>query len=169
MENIEGNSNEQKEQQLRSQLRGECEQLLIKYGKTEISSVIASSFQKIGKFLGLRQTPPEVDLRTFKTKLKIKGEAEEILISSNTKSPITSEFIKIKGEKHINELYLSKDNNAFILENWGLGESIYEKREEVELNGNTEKITTNPRQASLEEVLPYKTIVDTILQNHPIK
>lgn len=168
MENIEENPNEQKEQQSRSQLRGECEQLLIKYGKTEISSVITSSFQKIGRFLRLRQTSPEVGLRTFKTNLKIEEENEEILISSSAKNPTSSEFIKIKGGRYLNELYLSK-NNAFILENWGLGESIYEKREEIELNGNSEKITTNPRQASLEEISPYKIIVDAILQNHPIK
>lgn len=172
MENLEDSHGSLKERtHLINQLRDNCEQLLIKYGKVEKVSKITTSLQKFGKVLGLRHVPPETSSKKFEAGLEIGGKNEKITVSSTLEDPTTSEFIKILGEKHMNELFLSKAN-ALILENWGGGENVYSEEHLVEPTdsgrGGTEREYPNPRQATMEEIGPYKLIVDAILRNHPI-
>lgn len=172
MENIETGSGSLKEHmQLTNQLRDNCEQLLTKYGKVEKVSKFTTSFQRLGKVLGLRHIPPEASSKKFEVDLEIGGEKEEIIISSTSEDPTASEFIIIMGEKHMNELYLGR-GGGLILENWGMGESVYNEEKILESpsfgRGGTGREYTNPRQASIEEIRPYKLIVDAVLRNYPI-
>ncbi len=171
MENVEASSSSPKERtQLINQLRSNCEQLLIKYGRVEKVSKFTTSFQRLGRVLGLRQVPPETDSRKLEAELEIGGEKEKITISSTSEDPTISEFIRIRGEKHMDELFLSKAG-AFILENWGMGESVYHEEHIIESptfgESGTEREYPNPRQATMEEVGPYKSIVEAVLRNHP--
>lgn len=173
MENIDASSDDSKERrQLVSQLRDSCEQLLDRYGKVKKVGKATTSFQRLGKFLGLRHTPPVTSSKQFGVGLVINGKKEDISISSDSEDPATSEFIKVVGEKHMNELFLRKAD-ALMLENWGMGESVH--NEETIILGTPsfgengiETEYKNPRQATIEELAPYKTIIDVILQDHPI-
>lgn len=175
MENAEASSTSLKERmQLINQLRRNCEQLLIRYGKVERVGALATSFQRLGKALGLRRAPPETSSRKFEAELEIEGKPEKITISSTSEDPAASKYIQVMGERHMNELFLSKDD-ALILENWGMGEDVDRKELTIESSSSGEHGTEeqereypNPRQATIEEIRPCESIVDAILRDYPI-
>ena len=147
-----------------SQLRDDCERLVDKYGKVKKGKgLLFVSLQKLGKALGLNKIISETTTtKEFTTLLKNEDKDETLTISSSSKNPKESEFIVIKGDKHMNELFLSK-GDALILENWGMGENIHDPQPVIEpADGNI-----NPYKASLEEIEPYRNIVDNILIKCP--
>ncbi len=155
-----------------SKLREDCELLIDKYGKVKKGKgLLFVSLQKLGKTLGLNKTISGVKTKEFSILLKKKDET--LTISSSSENPKESEFIVIKGSKHMNELFLSK-GDALILENWEMGESIHDPQYIMEPVVDNENVynafieRTNPYKAPLEEIEPYRNIVNNILIEYPL-
>lgn len=126
-------------------LQEKCIGLLKKYGKgIRTKSVSFNVFSRIGE-TGLR-------------------------ISANSRKPSKASVIRIKSERHMEELVLVKKDErsyALVFEDWGMGEKPDEvvHLEELIENG---KCYTNPRMASKDEFQNYKRAIDEILSSNPV-
>ena len=93
-------------------------------------------------------------------------------INANNREHSKASVIRIKLEKHINELVLVKKeerNKALIFEDWGMGERIDEVEHVVEYKSqHEERHYTNPRVASKYEFQNYKIAIDEILLSNPV-
>lgn len=150
--------------------RQQCEGLLDRYGKEEMGeSRVFATVERLKRALtGQHSIPQPGSIKSFSIPVKIVDEERVINISSSSNDPKTSEFIRIKVDKTIEELLLSSED-ALIFEDWGMGENIYEKEIIEEHDGPQVREYTNPRLAPLEEIEPYAFTIDQIVLDKPLK
>lgn len=133
-------------------LQEKCISLLKKYGKgIRTKSVSFNVSSKIG----------EIQLK----------------ISANNRKASKASIIRIKPERHMNELVLVKKDegsHALVFEDWGMGEKPDEVQHLVEYESYVgyksyvERHYTNPRVASKDEFQSYKIAIDEILSSNPV-
>jgi hypothetical protein len=124
-------------------MRESCDEILIKWGKVK---------KEKKKIFGIFPLSYKVNFFSINS----------INISSTSSNPKASEFIRVKVEKHIEELLLSHED-ALIFEDWGMGENIYEEGIVTETDEAGSEIKyPNPRLATLEEIEPYFFIINQI-------